>query len=157
MRIQPATDADLDLVATLRLTFLADHRGIRPADLGRAFAEQTTAFVAERHRAGDLLSWLAADDVGDVGAVGVVSMLLRPVPPRPDAFATTEAYVINLFVVPERRRQGIGQLLLDSCLDHAAAHGYRRLVLHATDDGRPMYERAGFVRSERWYELDLVR
>ena len=152
MLIRPATDDDLDLVATMRLAFLADHRGIEPSAFDRAFTDATTAFVAERHRARDLLTWFADDDV----PVGVVSMLLRPVPPRPDAFATTEGYVLNLYVVPDRRRQGIGQRLLDACLHHAAERSFRRLVLHATEDGRAMYERAGFVRSDRWYELDLV-
>jgi ribosomal protein S18 acetylase RimI-like enzyme len=87
----------------------------------------------------------------------VVSLLVRPVPPRPDALATTEGYVLNLYVSPGHRRRGIGQLLLDACLGHGRAHGFRRLVLHATEDGRPMYERAGFVRNDRWFELDLGR
>ena len=153
MRIRPATDADLELAATLRLAFLADHRGIRPVDLDPAFVAHTRRFVADRHRAGDLLTWLAVDDA-DV-TPGVVSMLLRSVPPRPEALATTEGYLINLYVAPEHRRRGIGQRLLDTCLAHAADHRFRRLVLHATDAGRPMYEAAGFVRSDRWFELDL--
>jgi len=153
MRIRPATDADIDLVTTWRLAFLADHRGLRPDDLDDAFVAATRSFVDERQRAGDLRTWLAEDDDGTVA--GVVSLLVRPVPPRPDALATTEGYVLNLYVDAGRRRQGIGQLLLDACLDHAAAHSFRRLVLHATPDGRPLYERAGFVRSDRWFELDL--
>jgi ribosomal protein S18 acetylase RimI-like enzyme len=152
VQIRPATDADLGLVATMRLAFLADHRGVRATDFESLFIERTHRFVADRHRAGDLLTWFADD--GD-RSVGVVSMLMRSVPPRPDAFATVEGYLLNLYVVPERRRQGIGQQLLDAGLGHAAANGYRRLVLHATDDGRAMYETAGFVRNDRWYELDL--
>ena len=153
MRIRPADDADIDHVATWRLAFLADHRDVEPSELGGAFAAATRAFVDEHQRAGDLRAWLAEDDDGTT--VGVVSLLVRPVPPRPDALATNEGYVLNLYVSAHHRRRGIGQLLLDSCLDHARDHRFRRLVLHATEDGRPMYERAGFIRSDRWYELDL--
>jgi ribosomal protein S18 acetylase RimI-like enzyme len=154
MRIRPASDSDIDLVDAMRLAFLADHRGIEPGQFDTAFRAQNRAFVAERHRAGDLLTWFA-DDHGSTA--GVVSMLVRPVPPRPNAPRTTEGYVLNLYVAPDRRRQGIGQQLLDACLAHARTNGFRRLVLHATEDGRPLYVRAGFVRSERWYELDLDR
>ena len=153
MRIRPATGADLELAATLRLAFLADHRGVGPADLDPSFVGHTRRFVADRHRAGDLLTWFAEDDAGVVP--GVVSMLVRAVPPRPGTVATTEGYLLNLYVTPAQRRQGIGHLLLDTCLAHAADQGFRRLVLHASEDGRPMYEDAGFVRSDRWYELEL--
>jgi GNAT superfamily N-acetyltransferase len=153
MRIRPATSSDIDRVAAWRLAFLADHRDVEPSDLGGTFAAATLAFVAEHHASGELRTWLAEDD-GDATR-GVVSLLVRPVPPRPAALATTEGYVLNLFVTADHRRRGIGQLLLDACLDHARTNGFRRLVLHATEDGRPMYERAGFVRSLRWYELDL--
>jgi ribosomal protein S18 acetylase RimI-like enzyme len=154
MRIRLATDSDIDLVASWRLAFLADHRGIDAATFDDSFVAATHAFVAEHQRTGDLLTWLAEADDG--ATIGVVSLLVRPVPPRPDAPATTEGYVLNLHVESEHRRRGIGQLLLDAVLDHAAEQRFRRLVLHATEDGRRMYERAGFVRSDRWYELDLT-
>ena len=148
MHLRVATAGDLDLVTSLRLDFLAEQRSDLSADLVAA----TPAFVTEHHRAGDLRSWLALD--GDA-TLGVVSMLLRPVPPRPSAVGTTEGYLLNLYVVPHRRRAGIGQLLLDACVGHAEAAGLCQLVLHTTEDGRPMYERAGFVRADRWYELTL--
>jgi ribosomal protein S18 acetylase RimI-like enzyme len=158
MRIRRASDADLDLVARLRLAFLADHRGVDPASLPVDFADATAAFVAERHHAGDLLTWLADDEGRDpVGGacVGVISMLLRSVPPRPEDRGTVEGYLINLWVPPTERRRGIGRLLLDATLAHARDERFRRVVLHFTDDGLPLYERAGFTANARWMELDL--
>jgi GNAT superfamily N-acetyltransferase len=152
MHIRPAADHEVELVAELRLAFLADHRGTDPATFDPAFVADTQAFVARHHRAGALLTWFALD--GEV-PVGLVSALLRAVPPRPEDPGTVEGYVINLYVPPAHRRRGIGQLLFDACLEHARRERYRRLVLHFTDDGRPIYERAGFVADERWLHLAL--
>jgi len=176
MRIRLATDADTGLTTQLRLAFLADHRGIDPTTFPSAFAEATAAFMADRHRAGDLLTWLAEPDGSeDEGneVEGIVSMLLHRVPPRPsvddqggpapsadqlslaDELGTIEGYVINLFVPPLSRRQGIGGYLLDACVARARSDGYRRLTLHATDDGLPLYARTGFAPNPRWMELPL--
>lgn len=171
MRIRLATDADAELTTRLRLAFLADHRGIDPSVFPPAFVAATETFMTERARAGDLLTWLAELDEPGTGVVGVVSVLLHQVPPRPtidrsaddghgvpgaaDELGTIEGYVINLFVPPHARRRGIGRRLLGSCIDHARADGYRRLVLHATDDGLPLYEQAGFTATARWMELPL--
>lgn len=152
MLIRTASDDDLDLVATLRLAFLAEQRGVSVDELDPGLVAATPPFVIEHQRTGDLVTWLAVD--GDE-TVGLVSMLIRTVPPRPRALATREGYVLNLYVAPSRRRTGVGQRLLDACLHHARSNAFGQLVLHTTDDGRRLYEVAGFVRSDRWYELHL--
>jgi GNAT superfamily N-acetyltransferase len=150
MPIRLADDADLDLVTDLRLAFLADHRGVDPSTFAADFVTDTLAFVTHHHRAGTLLTWLADDDGTPAG---IVSMLLRTVPPRPEARGTTEGYVINLYVPPDRRRRGVGRELFDALLRHARAERFRRLVLHYTDDGLPLYQEAGFAPDDRWLQL----
>ena len=144
MQIRPATDADIDHVATWRLAFLADHRGVEPSDLGDAFAAATRAFVAEHHRTGALRSWLADDD--DEGAtVGVVSLLVRPVPPRPECprhHRGLRAQPLRRARPPAPGRRPAAPRRLPRPRRAPTSGAFRRLVLHATEDGRPMYERA---------------
>jgi hypothetical protein len=45
------------------------------------------------------------------------------------------------------RRLDVGALL-EACLEIAHEVGIRKLYLRATDDGRPLYERAGFAPSD---------
>jgi len=150
MHIREAAEADLDLICRLRLAFLADHRGVPPEALPPELTTATRAFIAARHRAAGLWSWLAEDDGR---CVGLVSMLLLDMPPRPDDLRTQEGYVINMYVEPAVRHRGIGGSLFRACLAGASTLGVRRLLLHATDDGRPLYERAGFAPNDRWMEL----
>lgn len=142
---------DLDVVGALRLAFLADHRGVAPSDLPDGFGARTRAYLDRQQRAGTIGSWLAEDDAGR--AVGVVTLLVLDMPPRPGDDRTGEGYVLNMYVDPAARRQGIGRSLFAALLAGAEERDLRRLFLHATPDGRPLYEQAGFAPNEDWLEL----
>jgi ribosomal protein S18 acetylase RimI-like enzyme len=43
------------------------------------------------------------------------------------------------------RRRGVAEALMRAILDTLAERGIRRVVLHASDDGRSLYQRLGFV------------
>ena len=63
-----------------------------------------------------------------------------------------DAYIINMYVVPEHQGNGIGRLLLDTCLATADEFGIGKFLLHTTDEGRPLYESAGFAANANWLE-----
>lgn len=151
MRIREAADDDQDLVARLRLAFLADESG--PEAVSEALAADTVAFLQVEHDAGRLRSWLAEDDGGR--CVGVVSLLLHAVPPNPRVRSDAEGYVVNMYVEPAHRRQGVGHALLDALLAGGREQGLRRITLHASDAGRPLYESAGFTTDDTWLKLFL--
>src|SRR5918998_1566148 len=50
-----------------------------------------------------------------------------------------------LGVLPRARRRGIGELLTRASIEWLAERGARTSLLYATDMGRPVYERCGFV------------
>ena len=54
------------------------------------------------------------------------------------------AWIGTIWVVPDRRREGIGERLTEAVLDVAADAGCRTSVLVATEVGRPLYEKLGF-------------
>jgi GNAT superfamily N-acetyltransferase len=151
IRVRPAVDADLDVVVALRVEFLRAVRGAE-LDLSAEFLVQTRSFFEREVRAGRVLTWLAFDGTD---AVGVVSLLLWPRPPLPEDPRSFEGYVINLYVVPAARGRGLGRELLDVCTEGARDAGARKLVLHPTDDGLPLYVSAGFTDARRWRERPL--
>lgn len=72
---------------------------------------------------------------------------------------TTTPYSIDLgwigmvIVAPDRQRRGLGGQLLRAAIDHLVAQGVQRIMLDASDSGRPLYERSGFrvvCKIERW-------
>ena len=69
-------------------------------------------------------------------------------------------FVLNdLFVVPGRRREGIGAALLAAAAEHGRAAGAVRLTLSTAVDNaaaQAAYERNGWTRNEAFYVYDLA-
>lgn len=62
-----------------------------------------------------------------------------------------DAYLEELYVVPERRGQGIGRALLEAAMDEARGRGATRMDLGTSEDdaaARALYESAGFTNRE---------
>jgi GNAT superfamily N-acetyltransferase len=150
MRIREAGDGDQELVVRMRLAFLAEESGLEA--VSEALAADTRRFVLAEHEAGRLRSWLAED--GDA-CVGIVSLVLHAVQPNPRVASDVEGYVVNMYVAPAHRDRGTGRALLDSLEIAARAAGLRRLTLHATAAGRPLYEAAGFTTDDTWMKRFL--
>ncbi len=66
-----------------------------------------------------------------------------------------KAYIMNMYTAPEYRRQGIAFYMLDLLVKDAKEQGVSQIALEATDMGRPLYERYGFVKMED--EMELVQ
>ena len=63
--------------------------------------------------------------------------------------ATEPARVRAMFVRPDWTRRGLGTRILEACQAAAKAEGFGVLALVATLPGLPLYERFGFVVTER--------
>jgi GNAT superfamily N-acetyltransferase len=115
------------------------------------------------------------DRLGELLADDTIVVLLAGDPPegfalfriRPSLWAKAgDAYLEELYVVPERRRQGIGRALLEASIEAARKEGanHFELTTGETDtEARALYESRGFTNHEGapdgprmlYYELDL--
>ena len=53
--------------------------------------------------------------------------------------------IVNVFTEPNWRRRNVATLLLQRIIDWSRAENLDRLTLHASDAGRALYQRLGFV------------
>ena len=152
MEIREGTADDLDLLTRVRLAFLAERTDTPHDEVVAQLTVPTRDYFAARFAADRLWCWFAEDADGWAGAVAFV---VNDIPPRPGELRTREAHVLNMYVVPDHRRAGVGRRLMESGIAASAARGARLVVLHATEDGRRLYERLGFRPEPSWMELDL--
>ena len=54
------------------------------------------------------------------------------------------ATILNMFVEPEFRRRGIARRLMETMIAWCRQQGFAGVALHASDQGRPLYEKLGF-------------
>ena len=137
---------------------LARHRVEMFRDMGRLADERVAdqvraATEPELHTwlsAGTYVGWLAlpADRPGEIA--GGAGLQLRALLPRPsddgrEVVAGPEGYVMNVFVERQWRRRGVARLLMQHVLAYVRDNGIARCTLHASADGRPLYEALGFT------------
>lgn len=100
---------------------------------------------------GRLISWPWEQPAGCL--VVAVGRLRRIVGGACCASFGETGWIGALGVLPRARSRGVGAALTEACVDWLRERGAETVLLHATDAGRPVYERIGFVaegRSRAW-------
>jgi ribosomal protein S18 acetylase RimI-like enzyme len=140
----------------------------------RAFGELLYAFnveFGEETPAAELI----ADRAAPLIESGELTVLVAG--NGPDGFASLrfrpslytgalDAYLEELYVVPQRRGRGLGRALLEAAMEHARKRGAAHIDLGTSEDdvaARALYESAGFTNREGgpegprmlYYERDL--
>ncbi len=107
---------------------------------------------------GDYVGWLATPTDQPELVVGGAGVQLQRILPRPVDDVTIgegrQGTIVNVFTEPEWRRRGIAGLLMQEIINWSKTEKIDRLILHASDDGRPVYEKLGFKESN---EMLLAR
>ncbi len=139
--LRKGTHADLDTIM--------EHRRLMMLDIGykedAAFAAMlanSRSFLAERLSDGRYHAWFIQDGTGRVlagGGLVIVELLPTvrdPSPRRP--------VIVNMYTEPASRRKGLARMLMQTMVDWCRSEGFNTVLLHASKDGRPLYEQLDF-------------
>jgi GNAT superfamily N-acetyltransferase len=146
--IREATVSDAAIIARHRLGMFRD-MGLVPTDaLASELLETSTPALAALLREGSYVGWIASDASGRV--LAGAGAHVRPQLPRisQDGLSVVTApvpLVVNVYTEPDVRGTGIARALMNALVEWATAQGFDRVVLHASDAGRPLYVSLGFV------------
>jgi GNAT superfamily N-acetyltransferase len=141
LRIRYATVADAAIVA--------EHRARMFMDTGRLTEVAAVTMRAKLKpllqpmlASGEYVGWFLVTPEDTV--VAGAGVQIRRLLPRPEAFTEREALVVNVYVVPEYRRQGLARRLMEAILAWCGEQGFERVALHPSIMGRHLYETLGF-------------
>jgi GNAT superfamily N-acetyltransferase len=146
--VRQATSTDLPALTTLR-----EARGVtrgRSSGDGDDLGERLRRWW--ERQSGLRVAWLATEGERPVGMVNLAVFERMPRQGVPDA---RWAYLANLWVEPDRRRQGVARALVTAAVEWARAEGMERVVLNPSEVSRPLYEALGFRPADDLVRLDL--
>jgi len=140
--LREATPADLDVVMHHRRSMFAEMGSREPAALAAMEASSRPLF-ARGLADGTYRGWLAQAEDGRVVAGGGIIVLpyhSSPRDPQPQ-----RAWIVNMYTEREYRRQGLARRLMQEMIAWCRAQRMTTVYLHASDEGRGLYESLGFT------------
>ena len=140
-RALPGDAADL---ARMRAASRAERAAPNPEGYAEYERRCAAFFFAELQKHDSFVqSWVA---VVDGAIVGGASLTVVPTMPRfGGSGEPLDGRIRDVYVVPSHRRSGIGRTLTLAAVEEARRLGVDRLSLGASEMGRPLYERIGFI------------
>src|SRR5262249_36433328 len=94
---------------------------------------------------GEYLAWLAFTTAQSV--VAGAGLWLMDWPPHMLGSGARRGNILNVYTEPEFRRRGLARRLMEAALRWSKANQVDLVILHASKEGRALYESLGFQAS----------
>jgi GNAT superfamily N-acetyltransferase len=124
-------------------------------DMGQQLPPSSrAAFAGWLHRAlaEDVYrAWLV--EAADGAIVAGAGAMVLSWPPGVSDDRDRIAFVYNVFTEPDHRRRGLGRRLMDAIHAWCREQDIRSIRLHASADGRRLYESLGYVSTNEMMRL----
>lgn len=151
LEIRTATVEDAALIAGHRRAMFWEMANAS-AEVLDAMSAHFEPWAARMIGEGKYLGFIAMD--GERPAAGA-GLLILDWPPHPlDPASGYRGYLLNVYVEPEYRRQGLAHALVERCMAEAGVRGMRVVALHSSDAGRRIYEELGFKTTSEMLHVD---
>jgi GNAT superfamily N-acetyltransferase len=87
--------------------------------------------------------------------IGTGAFVVYDVPPSPANPSGVDAYILNVYTLPEWRGSGVAAAVLERVIRQAYAEGARRVWLRTSPGAREVYERFGFEGRDNYMQKFL--
>lgn len=145
-----ATLEDINTLVETRIEVLrATNKLCADTDMGEV-ERQSYLYYQKALSDGSHIAYLVFDESGCIGTGGVSFFQVMPTYHNPSG---KKVYIMNMYTNPKYRRKGIAYKTLDMLIKEIKSKGISSISLEATDMGRPLYEKYGFVKMNSEMEL----
>ena len=144
--IREAEAADIPVVAANHRKMFAEifkRKGTPAEDAVLMKLEQAMCNKLEAElSAGSCKAWVVTNPDNETVASGSVSFVSFT--PNPDDLSPTVAYIHSMYTEENSRGKRFAGLIIDRILTNCRKRNVKRVMLNASDAGRPVYEKIGF-------------
>ena len=131
---------------------LAEHRKQMWLDIHPEYKREVRAtengarrWIGDQLSKGNLIGLIVRTSDGEV--VGSGCIWLREEQPRPTDMRLAVPYLMSMYTLKRFRRKGVASLIVKGALKWCRERKYDRIVLHASKEGRSVYEGFAFEPS----------
>lgn len=142
LKYKRASIEDIKLLTDTRIQVLRAANKLADSVDMTEVKEQSYEYYRQTLESEMHIAYLVFDGDKFVGAGGVSFYRVMPTCHNPRGY---KAYIMNMYTHPEYRRRGIAYHTLDLLVGECKRKGITAISLEATDMGRPLYEKYGFV------------
>lgn len=151
-QVRLAKSDDLELISWHRARMFNEMDKL-PSKIFDSFRAQSLETLRRLFAEEKYIGWLANPHDQPDKVVAGAGVQLREISPHPMPDARGQIEIVsgrqviiqNVYTEPEWRRRGLAALLIKRILDWTREQGIDSVVLHASDAGRAVYERLGFI------------
>lgn len=152
MKKRLATINDVPILIKLRRQQLTEEKNSQNSNDEINIDKQLENYFCSQISEGAFISWVMENEDEIIATSGVCFYLLPPNYSNPTG---RTAYITNMYTKPEYRRKGIAAELLNMVISEAKSRGYKVIRLHASEYGKSLYLKAGFLDTEGYMVLRI--
>lgn len=145
-----ATLKDIEILTKTRIEVLRAANKLSDETDMSELEKRSYSYYQKALSDGSHIACLVFDGSRLVGTGGVSFFQVMPTYHNPGG---NKAYIMNMYTIPSYRRRGIAYKTLDMLVQASKNKGVTAISLEATEMGRPLYEKYGFVKMENEMEL----
>ena len=141
---------DIDTLIDMRMAYLKEDRADLPDEQAVAIINSLKIYF---RKIGSICHAVIAECNGRV--VGTALLAISEKPANPAFITGRIGTLMNVYTVPEYRRQGIATEMLKMIIGLSKEKSISRLELSATEKGKGLYEKLGFTIRKTAY-TDMI-
>lgn len=135
-----ATLEDVAELVRLRLQLFRETGELRGDIPPPEVVEAAHTYFQEKLPTEQFLAWVAETEEQIIGTSGLI-FFEKP----PTVEKHLEAYIMNMYTIPEWQQRGVASALLQEIISYVRTTPARRIWLRTTESGRRLHEKYGFV------------
>jgi len=139
--VRLASTGDIDTLVAHRRAMFVD-MGYGDETALDSMSAKCHAWLLAKMDCGEYLAWLAVAPDGSIAAGS--GLWIMDWPPHMIG-AGPRGNILNVYTAVEFRRRGLARELMQAAMQWCRSNGVDVVVLHASPDGRRLYESIGFV------------
>ena len=151
MLYRVATLEDCAVLTSLRMEMRAKRD---PGFCKEDLIEITHAFFQRNIQNGSHVAFLCEHEGIVIATAGLSLFEMPPTGKQPNGKV---GKLMNMYTVPQYRRQGVAKGMLGFVLAYAAQNNLGRIMLNASPMGKPLYEGFGFQLIPNEYGMNLQK